>query len=141
MIDPLAALEKVLPPMTRLQTWRVTMALGLMLGMFHIAWACGWVPGLEGFAQSYVVKSIEQRIADFETSNKLTVEQINRKQDNIIVRLIRSDIEEARAQQCIAIKDRNTGAAEGWRARLQVALNEYYSTTGAGYALRGCDEY
>lgn len=117
------------------------MGLGMMLIAFHVAWACGWVPGLEGFAQSSKLEEVKTQIISLRDENEKTVQSINVTQTAILVRLIRSDIETARAQQCRAIREGNPTAAEGWRYKMQVGLNEYLSSTGQGYALRGCDEY
>lgn len=141
MVDPLEFLSKIFPPMTAMQTWRVTMALFMMLLGIQAAWAIGWIPGLDGFAQTHQVAAIQKTVEENATEYKTSISKIENTQNTILARLIASDIENARSFQCKAIAERNTSGAQGWRVRLDAALYEYRFIAGRDYLLRTCDEY
>jgi hypothetical protein len=136
-----AVFEKLFPPMSALQTWRVMMAIFIMLLSVHALWAIGWIPGLDGFAQTHQIVSIQKEIEDNASEYKSSFNKIEQTQNTILARLIASDIETARGHQCKAIADRNTSGASGWRVRLDAALYEYRFAAGRDYPLRSCDEY
>lgn len=135
MIDKLsAALSAIIPPAEAnpraLARWRLSMAAFVFAFCFHVAWACGYIPGLPGFAQARDL-----------TEQRTLVQQVSEGQEAILVRLIRADIESARQQQCRALRENNRAAAEGWAVSLRTALAEYQSLAGAEYRLRECSEY
>jgi len=122
----------ILPPLenTPLGKWRMAVAGAVCAFSFHVAWACGWVPGLQGFA-----------LADDARVQVQTVQQLQQGQNTILVRLIAGDIEAARQQQCRAIQTNNRAAADGWAVSLNSSLREYLTLAGREYVLRSCEEY
>lgn len=135
MIEKLAsALSAVIPPAEAtpraLARWRLAVAAGFFALAFHVAWACGWVPGLPGFAEARDLQ--EQRTL---------VQRVSDGQNAILIRLIRADIESSRIQQCRALQAGNRAAADGWATSLRTALAEYLSLAGREYQLRDCAEY
>lgn len=134
-------IDKVLPPDTPEGRWRTIITL------FSIALAAatlvGWglVPGLQGFAQTVTVQSVEHKLEEVQRKTDESIARIEATQSVILVRLIASDLEAARASQCKALEDKNTGAAQGWRTRLDASLYEYRVSSGREYPLRGCGEY
>lgn len=140
-MDFVKLVTTILPPMTAMQTWRVLVAIGLMLAGFHVFWAAGMIPGLTGFAQTNQVAEIKRTVEETQKKTDASIASIKDTQSIILVRLIASSIEDARARQCDALKTGNPQGAQGWRARLDSALYEYRVSSGRDYALRGCDEY
>lgn len=124
-------LEYLLAPFTTEQRWRLVVGFVIAAFMFHIAWACGRIPGLDGFASA---QSVEQQ--------KASLTQVVSSQNIILIRLISADIETARQAQCRSIAAGNGAAADGWRASLDAALREYQqANNGKPYRLRACNEY
>jgi hypothetical protein len=117
------------------------MAILVMLLGVHAAWAIGWIPGLDGFAQSHQVVVLEKNLENNAVQYKAGIEDIKKTQEMILTRLIASDVEAARGAQCRALADKNPSGAQGWRVRLDSALYEYRVTAGRDYLLRPCDEY
>ena len=137
----ISVFEKLLPPMSALQTWRVIMAILVMLLGIQAAWAIGWLPGLDGFAQTGQVTMIQKTIENNSTEYKSSIAKIENTQSMILARLIASDIEMARGAQCKALTERNNAGASGWRVRLDAAMYEYRISAGRDYLLRPCNEY
>lgn len=125
----LSFLTGVLPvdTTTRLRILVVAFVCGVC---FHIAWACGWVPYTVGFARADQLSLQEDKI-------KLMVDG----QQKILVRLLTSDIEIARQQQCYAVRIKNESAIGGWSAQLRTAMQQFNEETKANYSLRDCSEY
>lgn len=48
----LNAAKEVLPPMDGVTRWRVIVSISIMLLCGHVAWSCGWIPGVAGLAQA-----------------------------------------------------------------------------------------
>lgn len=140
-MDFIKVVEKLLPPMSPLQTWRVIVVILLGALGVHAAWAIGWIPGLDGFAQQAQVRHIEDKIEQNRVVYTQSIEEVQATQSSILVRLIAADVERAREAQCKALTERNTGAAQGWRVRLDSSLFEFRVQAGRDYVLRPCDEY
>lgn len=137
----LSIFEKVLPPMSRVQTWRTVMAVMVLALCVHAAWAIGWIPGLDGFAQSATVVELKTNLERNVEGYKESISKIEETQNSILARLIASDIEFARGAQCNALAEKNVAGASGWRVKLDSALYEYRSITRRDYSVRPCDEY
>lgn len=120
----------LMPEMTKDQRRALVTSCMIFFFVFHIAWACGWVPGLPGFARADAVVVNTQRI-----------NSVMSNQNEILVRLIASDIENARQSQCKAIRTQNEAAMLGWGQTLRSALAEYLSRSHRPYPLRDCGEY
>lgn len=129
-----SALSAVIPPgdasPITLARWRLAVAGGFFAMAFHVAWACGWVPGLPGFAEARDLR--EQQVI---------VQEVAQGQNLILVRLIAADIETARQRQCQALRENNRAAADGWAVSLNTALREYLTFAGREYVVRPCSEY
>lgn len=141
MVDFVKVVTTILPPMSPMQTWRVLVAIGLMMAGVHVAWACGYIPGLAGFAQTAQVEQIKKTVDDGQKKTEQSVEAIKQTQGVILTRLIASDVESARASQCKALAEGNQAAAQGWRVRLDASLYEYRYNAQRDYVLRPCSEY
>lgn len=123
-------LSAMLPPLDDGQRRSLLTTVLVFFFAFHIAWACGYVPGLDGFA----------RASAAEVSNR-RIDAVMSTQEQILVRLMANDIENAREQQCKAIRAGNQMALEGWGLTLRNVLREYYDRSHQNYALRSCGEY
>lgn len=133
--------EKVFPPMSALQTWRTIMACLVLLLCFHAAWAIGWIPGLDGFAQSHQIISMQKTMEDNAEGYKNSIDKIEASQSAILARIIALDIEAARQAQCKSLAEHNSAGAQGWRVRLDAAMYEYRLTAHRDYVVRPCNEY
>jgi hypothetical protein len=117
----------MMPPSDPATRWQYIVSMTLLalagLGGFHVAWACGWVNGLEGFALAVELEDQQESI------------------DQILSRMIATQVEEARQAQCAAIESNNDAAVRGWSSTLTRLLAEYENEAGRSYALRACSEY
>lgn len=120
----------VLPNLSKDAQWRLFVLAMLAFFGFHIMWACGRIPGLEGFASAQAL-----------VTQASTLQTLEQQQNTILVRMIITDIESSRESQCKAVNAKNGAASDAWRARLEVALSEYRTTTRQDYRLRNCSEY
>ena len=126
----------LLPPLTVDATtrWRLSisfMAMSIIVLFFgHVAWAMGVIPGLEGFARTSELTQQGEKI-----------DSIIVTQDEILVRIVASTIEDARVRQCTMLNSGQSEGAEGWSRTLTASLSEYRDKTGREYQLRPCNEY
>lgn len=134
-------IDKILPPGDPMARWRTVMST-VTLGL-AAAIAIGWslVPGLPGFAQTPALDALRHEMEQGQNETKASIARIETTQSVILVRLIASDLESARSNQCKALSEKNTGAAQGWRERLDASLYEYRLSAGRDYPLRPCSEY
>lgn len=140
-MDLFKMIDQVVPPMPPNLRWRVLITFMVIMLIANALWAWGWVPGLQGYAQSAQVQELQHQLTTVQSDTKASVDDIKRTQSTILARLIAGDIEAARVQQCRAIKEANRGAAEGWRVRLDGSLYEFRQLMQQAYNLRSCDEY
>ena len=129
MIERLAdALGAIIPTTDEspraLRRWRVSVALWLMgvtgFGAFHVAWACGWLPGMPGFALEVDLARVQ---ADVHRS---------------LVMQYRTSLFEVRQQQCEAARAGRPLSA--YTSKLQDLLDEYDTLTDQDYRLPACSE-
>lgn len=129
-------LSMLVPPLTVDATtrWRLSISLITILLMFlffgHVAWAMGIVPGLEGFARQNMLDEQAKKI-----------DSILIAQDEILIRIVASSIEESRGRQCAMLNAGHGEDAEGWARNLTASLSEYQTRSGKAYQLRPCNEY
>lgn len=140
-MDLFKMIDQVVPTMPASLRWRVLISFMVVLLIANALWAWGLVPGLQGYAQAAQVQTVQQQLTAVQQDTKLAVDDIKRGQSVILARLIAGDIEAARVQQCRSIKEKQPGAAEGWRVRMYASLYEYSQVAGHEYRLRSCDEY
>lgn len=50
MAISLSHLQGLLPPMDEMTKWRLSISCVAIVGLLHVLWACGWIPGFSGFA-------------------------------------------------------------------------------------------
>lgn len=125
----LAFAARIIPPASaderQLGVWRAFIATATLLLMFglagHIAWACGYIPGLPGFARAQDVHELK---TDF------------RKQQ---IRLLEQALLDMRARQCRAIVDDNREAKRFTAERMAQLSTEYYALAGYLYPVPDCN--
>ena len=105
--------------------WRIKVALTQMLTMaaltLHIFWACGWIPGVPGFARSADMQDVQTSV------QAIRVEQL------------RAALFPARVLQCRSRgSPESTGASGLTSERVSQLLNDYYRLTGVEYRLTDC---
>ncbi len=86
MADIVKLVEKMLPPLSPLDTWRTLVAITVMLLCVHAAWAIGWIPGLDGFAQTSSVASIRSTMETNAAGYKQAIVDVQRTQNTILQR-------------------------------------------------------
>jgi len=47
-----SAAKDVFPPMDGMMRWRVTVSMVIVALVVHVAWSCGWIPGVSGLARA-----------------------------------------------------------------------------------------
>lgn len=131
-LDVVPLVKALVPPPrgsddVRMQQWRWNVAyfclsLGTVLAV-HIAWACGLLPWVSGFAAASDMARLEIRAK------------------NIEVRIISADIYEARKEQCSAIAENETASKPGPLRRLNALVADYEAMTGLSYRMPDCVEF
>jgi hypothetical protein len=110
----------------------------------HIAWACGWIPGLQGFAFASevddkiaeVVRPLERQLRGLERD----VADVRKEQRAARVTALEGLLFETRRAQCSAIRDENREAMRFYAQRMDQLRAEYHGTTGREYAPASCSE-
>lgn len=103
-----------MPPRAKVALWRGSITALLL---FHIFWACGWVPGMPGFALA----------AHAEDTNS-EVRQLR-------IELLERDLLDAHALRCAA-DDRELRRL--YSQRVQMRLRKYQEIVGTPYPLEPC---
>ena len=98
-----------------------TLSLGGVVAV-HIAWACGMLPWVAGFASNADVVRLQSTARSIE------------------IRIVSADLYEARKEQCKAIHDNEDGSKPGPLRRINALVADYQSMTGFSYRMPGCDE-
>lgn len=105
----------IVPPEHRTTVWRVLITL-IIAG--HVAWACGWVPGVSGFAMADEVSDVKEDVK------------------TIQIDLVDAQIFEQRLRQCQSTDQARQVHAQ----RLQRLLRRYQELTGRNYQLPSCSD-
>lgn len=111
-----------LPPGVRhtLQVWLVTVLFSV-----HVAWACGWIPGMSGFAFAQDIDDVKHEIK--ELTEELRTQRVEYLEERILA---------AYAQQCSA---GTQDLREIHQRRLTRLLRHYQDVTDYTYPLQACD--
>lgn len=112
-----------LPPGVRqtVQLWVVSIILA-----FHVLWACGWIPGMPGFALDTDISEVKVELRD------LTLELRQQRVDYLEERILTAYAEHCRADE-LSLKQIH-------QRRLQRLLRLYQDVTGRAYPLQRCAE-
>ena len=99
------------------RTWRLMTTAICLTFVFHISWACNWIPGMPGFASSAEVMSQGKAIQKIQLS------------------LLESNILDVKQQQCLAVNK------DFFTRRLQELLREYQTVTKQQYQIPTCRDF
>ena len=108
-----------LDPAQRTALWRIGIT-GLI--SFHVAWACGWIPGMTGFAMAGDFHFLAEKV------------------DSIEISLLEAEIIEAQERFCRAELDSNIPAKRYSAERLRELVYEYEKLTSMIFRLPTCNE-
>jgi hypothetical protein len=129
------ALKELFPPgVPPLLKWRLAMFAFVVLTSAHIFWACGWIPGVGGFALASDMDQQQQTIAALEKS--ITTLALNG---------LRVQLRETRRLQCAAIADTIAGVPGAAQrkivhaAELERLKEEYADLRGQQWTEPSCD--
>ena len=89
---------------------------------FHVAWACGWIPGIPGFAMAGDVTQLSGKVSGIEQS------------------LLEAEIIEAQERLCKADAENNVPAMRYSAERLRELAYQYESMTDKVFRLPTCNE-
>lgn len=110
----------------------------------HIAWACGWIPGMQGFA---FASDVDDKISEAIAPIKDEVREIDRKLTRVEREVIAARIAtlekslfDLRKAQCTAISRENPEAVEFYGRQMQEVRSQYYSATSREYQAPTCAE-
>ena len=108
-----------LDPAQRTVLWRVGLTAALV---FHVSWACGWIPGMTGFAMAADYHFLAEKV------------------DSIELSLLEEKIIEAQERLCRADAENNVPAMRYSAERLRELVYEYESMTGKIFRVPQCNE-
>lgn len=110
----------------------------------HIAWACGFIPGVQGFAYA---TDIDRKVEEAISPIKSEVAEIDRKLTRVEREVIAARIAtlekslfDLRKAQCTAIARDNAEAVEFYSRQMQAVRSEFYTATGREYQAPTCAE-
>lgn len=110
----------------------------------HIAWACGLIPGVNGFA---FASEVDSKIASAVEPIKSEVREIDRKlarveREVVAARIaaLEKSLFDLRKAQCTAISRENPEAVEFYGRQMQEVRSQYYAATGREYQAPTCAE-
>jgi hypothetical protein len=113
--------------------------LGLILVAlftFHILWACGWIPGIGGFALA----------ADMSQQISVTKDGSDKRQSKIEDALatleriqVRQSLDDAMKKECQAIEQNNQEALDAANATLDNLSPHFYELFHYTYGRQSCD--
>lgn len=101
--------------------------------VFHVAWACGFLPGVSGFALSEEVSSKNEQL----TAQMTRLQHAFTEQEII---LLEGAILDMRSKQCAAIVNNNRESRRFAAERLTRLLNKYQETASHNFPLPPCAE-
>lgn len=112
--------------------------------VLHIMWACGFLPGLQGFA---LAEDVDVKISAAIDPIKSELRSVDRKVDRVETELLKAKIvtiEEAlystRKAQCEAIKAENAAAMDFAARKIAELRAAFYGATGREYVMPTCAE-
>lgn len=119
MVGPLDMIDKVLlledTPEGR-RKWRLTISVGIITLFAHVAWSCGMIPGVSGFAMANEQEEIKHTIIRIE------------------LKLLDRDIIDAVRQRCLATN--KTFFAD----RVHELTRQWYFLTKVVYIVPNCTD-
>jgi hypothetical protein len=119
------ALKELFPPgVPPVLKWRLAMFAAVVLFLFHVAWACGWLESLglgTGFASA---SELDRRVSVVETNVK-----------DIKLSLIEQSIFDAKESECTAS---DLQARRFFASRVQTLSREYYALSGFVFSIPPC---
>lgn len=110
----------------RTAVWRIALAC-VFVG--HVSWACGWLPGIPGFAMA----AEQDALAASHLALSGTVNRVE-------VSLLEKDIIEAQERFCKAALAGNTEAQRYAEERRRRLLQEWQDMKGQAFDLPSCSE-
>lgn len=127
--------KKILPPKGDDSSYHWTISITL-LGVIavlaaHIAWACGLIPGLIGFARADEVDIVKSQLSQLQ---KLVSENIVTSR----AEYLEGRAFDIRVKQCEAIAQKKSALV--FTTQLQQVLYSYRVLTGRDLSLPGCEE-
>lgn len=110
----------------------------------HISWACGWIPGMQGFA---FADDVDRKVAAAVDPLKAEVREIDRKLSRVEREVVAARIAtmekmlfDLRKAQCTAIARQNPEAVEFYARHIQEVKSQYFAATSREYQAPTCAE-
>jgi hypothetical protein len=120
----------------------LVMALS-MLGAFHIAWVCGYLPGNPGVAWAAdVAKKNDQQdgqINQLRLDLDQKFDRLSHGQDGMELLLVRSSLRESEHDLCIAIRQHDQAMMTAVNREIGTLSDRFYALAGRPYVLDNCE--
>lgn len=114
-----------------IQVWVVT-----ALFVSHIAWACGWIPGVSGFAFASDIDDVQHDLQALSTEVQHELRELTGELRTQRIEYLEERILSAYAQQCSATKG---DLRDIHQRRLTRLLRHYQDVTAYTYPLQECE--
>jgi hypothetical protein len=102
--------------------WRLLVSLAVTGVVFHISWACGFIPGLDGFAHADVLNKYRDEVT------------------NMHAEMLEQALLDTRTRQCVAIEAGNVDARYYSTQKFQELYVLYWRLAGKDYRIPDCKE-
>lgn len=117
--------------------WRLVVCVGLLAGLFHVAWACGLLPGLPGFAMAGEVDQVKEELTTQIQAVDRKVDKVESKVDTILKLSIETRIRTLVEDRCNAPEGSST--RRNLQREIDGLQDEHVRITGMPYPF-SCDD-
>ena len=136
-----ALIELFPPDVPRLVRWRLTISFVCAVFLFHVLWACGFVPGVPGFAYA---DEVDKKIGKALEPLYAQVGQLAKQQADTdeVVKDIRAEQIATRLRELKTMLCNAANHADSARLNtdIEVAQRQYRQLTGERYPAQECEE-
>lgn len=134
--------ETFLLDMSPTQQRSILILLAILAFTFHVAWACGYVPNVDGFAREGQVQRIANEIAseaaDRAKEDALSyITQVEGSIRDLHTEILEERIQNLQIERCRAEEDR---LREQYAARVNRNMSKYRAINGYYYNITECQD-
>ena len=134
--------ETFLLDMSPTQQRSLLILLAVLAFTFHVAWACGFVPGVDGFAREHYVQQVADQIARAAAEGAKEdalqyIAQVEGSIKNLHTEILEERIQNLQLERCRAD---NEQLREQYAARVNRNMSKYRVLNGYYYNITACQD-
>lgn len=134
--------DALLLGMTPSQQRSVLILVAILAFSFHVAWACGYVPGVDGFARERQVQKVADELArtaarEAKEDALRYIEQVEESIKELHTEILEERIQNFQIQRCRAENER---LREQYANRVNRNMSKYRRINGYYYNITDCQD-